>query len=90
MEVISREKNIKLNNEASGGGSSIEIEPDNITVTSRDGQTVSIGKNTIKIDCGGGTTIEVKPDKIELTATSTVVLNGPAGIQLKTPKLDVG
>jgi uncharacterized protein involved in type VI secretion and phage assembly len=84
------DKNIKLLNEAGGGGSSVEIQPDKIIVTSKEGQTVTIGKQAIKIDTGKGTEVELKQNEIKLTSSGKIVLNGPTGIELKTPKLDVG
>lgn len=89
-KVTVGDSDIKILNEADGGGSSVEIKPDKILVKTQQGQTVEVGSGKLKLDTGQGSVVEIEASRIKLTSAGQVIIEGPAGIQLKTPMLDVG
>ena len=80
LSLTTDKKSIVLRNESNKGNSSIEIEPDALTVKSKTGSSVIIDGDTIRLDAGDGTKIEMKPGEINLSASK---------IELSTKSLNI-
>lgn len=77
----------------------------NLVLQTVDGQSISIGKDNIKMENrdvivhmaqnlveidAAGSKVKMDPNNIELTANGSITLDAIAGIKLKTMKLDIG
>jgi uncharacterized protein involved in type VI secretion and phage assembly len=90
QKITVGEDNIKLLNEAGGGGSSIEILGDQIVISAANGQTVTIGNDSIVLDNGSGCTIELGSSGITISGMSLDLSNSAgAGISFSGPSVSI-
>jgi uncharacterized protein involved in type VI secretion and phage assembly len=97
QKITIGEDNIKLLNEAGGGGSSIEILGDQLVITASNGQTATVGSDSIVLDNGSGCTIELTSSGITVSGTmveisnsagASIALNGPT-VSINNGALDI-
>lgn len=97
QKITIGEDNIKLLNEAGGGGSNVEILGDQVVVTASGGQTATVGSDSIVLDNGSGCTIELTSSGITISGTmveisnsagASIALNGPT-VSINNGALDI-
>jgi phage baseplate assembly protein gpV len=84
---------VKVVNEASSGGTEVEVAPDSVTVKTKDGHTVEIGSSDIALKHAGGSSVELTNDKIALNhagggsvllESAKIAVNSSGEIELST------
>jgi len=93
-----------LHNESDGGDTKIEILPDSVVITTKNGQSVTMGSNALTLDDGSGgkievssgkiliegSSIEISADSIKIAGSSTTIESGSgAAISLSGPTVDI-
>jgi uncharacterized protein involved in type VI secretion and phage assembly len=84
------EDNIKLQNEARGGSTVIEMLSDQVIIKTGNGQTVTIGSDSVVLDNGSGCTAELGSSGITISGTQIEISNSAgASITLNGPTVSI-
>jgi uncharacterized protein involved in type VI secretion and phage assembly len=82
-------ENIKILNEASGGGSQVVLSPDKLVVTTSDGHTVEIGSDTIVLSHAGGSQVVLDNSGIRLEAQGDLIISATGKVEISNSAASV-
>jgi len=80
---------IRINNESSGGKTDIKVLPDQVVVTTKNNQKVTIGSDSLKL-VNGGSSIEIQSAKVVIKSAEVEISSSAgASVKLSGPQVSV-